>query len=82
MRTRHRARPVDLRRPQGDLRTTDWQDSIIGLIIVVASSVTRTGMLGLPVVVSLFSPDQCPTGRGRVGFYNYMDGLDCLHIWT
>ena len=27
------------------------------------SSVTRTGMLGLPVVVSLFSPDQCPTGR-------------------
>ena len=28
--------PVDLRRPQGDLRTTDCREPIIGLIIVVA----------------------------------------------
>ena len=33
------------KRSQGDLRTTDCKESIIGLIVVVASSATRTGML-------------------------------------
>ena len=37
MRTRHRARPVDLRRLQGDLRTTDCREPIIGLIIVAVA---------------------------------------------
>ena len=41
-RSRATSRP---KRPQGDLRTTDCQESIIGLIIAVASSATRTGLL-------------------------------------
>ncbi len=32
------------KRSQGDLRTTDCKESIIGLIVVVASSATRTGI--------------------------------------